>query len=277
MKKVGLVIARKVEGTITVASKIISFLRRNNIDIIIYPPVIDGVDSVERIEEINADFVISVGGDGTVLRTLLFIADKEIPILGIGMGEKNFLSITNPENCLEVIKKILRGDYLIKEEMRLEVNIENIKCDYPPVLNDILFASRITGKTCDIHVGITNKKGTKLLWHSKADGVIISTPIGSTAYSYSAGGPVIDTTLDGILIVPLVPVNPKPSILLNSNREIILWAGPARSPPLLVLDGQIRVEVDYLKKIYIRKSNKPARFIVIDDDVSLSRLIKAST
>ncbi len=275
MKSAGIVVARKVEGAIKIASHIIKLLNENGLDILLYPPIFDNVPTVDRIEALNVDFVISIGGDGTVLRTLLFLPNKNIPVLGIGMGERNFLSIADPSNYPAILEKVLQGNYKICEEMRLEVEIEGEKQNYPPVLNEVLFGSRITGKTCEIHVGITDKE-ERHLWHCKADGIIVSTPIGSTAYAYAAGGPVIDTELEGLLIVPLVPVYRRPVMVLNPNRKIVLWAGTTRSPPLLVLDGQIRVEVDYLQRVYIKKSQTPARFIVVDDDISLSRLIKIS-
>jgi len=274
MKSAGIVIARKVQRALTVARDVIHLLKSNGVKVVVYPPVMNNAFSVSRIEDMKVDFVISIGGDGTVLRTLLYIPDKTTPILSIGLGERNFLSTATLDNYIEAIKRVLKGDYYVKEEMRLEISIENVGKSYPPVLNEVLFASRITGKTCEVHVGIKRKHQIIELWNCKADGVIISTPLGSTAYAYAAGGPIMDTNLRGLLLVPLVPVYKKPVIVLDSKKQIVIWAGLSRSPPLLVLDGQLRVEVDYYQKVFIKNSNQPARFIMIDESLDLERLRK---
>lgn len=279
MKKIGIVVARSVRGATQIAFDITSYLIENGYDIILYPKLYKmptGVTTTSRIDDMNVDMAISIGGDGTVLRTFLYLPNKETPVLGVGMGERNFLSIANRYNYMSVIEKVLDKRYKIIEEMRLDVRVGDRNNTYPPVLNDIVFASRITGKTSEINVGIKTEGDFFLLWKSKADGVIVATPVGSTAYSYSAGGPVVDTELNGLLVVPMFPVYRRPIMMLNPSRTVVLWAGTRRSPPLLILDGQIRIEVELNERVYIKGSDKPARFIALEDYTSISRLIKAA-
>lgn len=274
--KIGLVIARRMRKALDIAYEISKYLVEKGINVYVYPPTpkLPGdVHRLYRIENMDVDIAISIGGDGTVLRTFLFLPNKDTPVLGIGLGQRNFLSIADKSNYMQIINNVMRGEYRIREEMRLDVMIEGQNRGNPPVLNEVLFASRITGKTSDINLGIA-KKEVKLLWRSKADGVIIATPIGSTAYAYSAGGPILDSDLESILVVPLVPVSRKPILILNSDRTVVTWAETTRSPPLLILDGQIRIEVDYLKKVYIRKSRKSAKFITVNGHFPANRLMK---
>ena len=277
--RVGLVVARKVRGAIEIARDISNKLLKEKNEVYIYPPthhISADVKRVNRIEDLNVDIAVSIGGDGTVLRTFLYLPNKDTPVLSIGLGERNFLSTVDKEGYKRAIEKLLRNEYEIREEMRLDVRIENFQGVLPPVLNEVVFASRITGKTCDVHLGIIEEGETKLLWHSKADGIIIATPLGSTAYAYSAGGPVIDSDLSGILVVPILPVMRKPVIVVKPDRILAVWASSMRSPPLLILDGQIRLEVDYEQKVYVKRSKYNAKFIITDKYSSITRLIKAS-
>jgi NAD+ kinase len=279
MKKVGIVVARSVRGATQIAFDIISHLLNHGYETVLYPKLYKMPKEVvltNKIDDMNVDLAISVGGDGTVLRTFLYLPNKETPVLGVGMGERNFLSIANKYNYLSVLERVLEGKYKIIEEMRLDVKIGDRDSDYPPVLNDVVFASRITGKTSEINVAVKTDDDFFLLWKSKADGVIIATPVGSTAYSYSAGGPVVDTELNGLLVVPMLPVYRKPIMMLNPRRTVVIWAGTKRSPPLLILDGQIRIEVELNEKVYVKKSRKPARFIMLEDYTSISRLVKSA-
>ncbi|PCN50692.1 hypothetical protein B6U99_03050 [Candidatus Geothermarchaeota archaeon ex4572_27] len=277
--RVGVVVGMGLRGSRAVAREVCKLLLDSGAEVYVYPPIPDapeGVRRAGRVEDMHVDYAISIGGDGTVLRTFLFLPDKDTPVLGIGLGEKSFLSVANRGNYVEAVRKFLSGDFTVREEMRLEVSIEGGGIELPPVLNDVVFASRITGKTCDLHLGLVEGGSVREVWRTKGDGVIIATPVGSTAYARSAGGPVLDLDLEGIVIVPIVPVDRKPAMVVRPDRVVCVWAGRPRSPPLLILDGQIRVEVDYDRRVYVRRSRKGARFIVVGGYSTVTHLAKAS-
>ncbi len=280
IKTAGMVIDEKNPRSPYIASDIINDLISNNIDVVVYPPTKftdNNVKLVDSIQDVTGDIVFSVGGDGTILRTFLFLKDKDTPVMGIGLGEKNFLSSVTWENYKIGIQRILDGKVYIKQEMRLDVEIEGYnKLSLPPVLNDVVLATATLGKTIYAYVALLEDEGEIDLWGGKCDGVIISTPIGSTAYSYAAGGPVIDTDLESIVVTPLLPVDRKPVIVMKPERRLVIWASKKRNKPILVLDGQIKIGLDWEDKVVIKKSEHYANFVVIDKRMSISRMVKAS-
>ena len=277
MKNVGIVVDEKNPRSPFIASELIKDLLSNNINAMVYPHMEifgDDVKTVDSISDVRGDLVFSVGGDGTILRTFLFLKDKETPVMGIGLGEKNFLSAVTWENYTLGIQKILDSKVYIKQEMRLDVEIEGYNIKLPPVLNDVVFATSTLGKTVYANVELIDLEEEIELWSGKSDGVIVSTPIGSTAYSSAAGGPVIDTDLECILVTPLLPVEKKPILVVDPRRKLAMWASRKRNKPILVLDGQIKIELDWDEKVYVRRSKYYANFIVINKKMSISRMVK---
>jgi len=279
IKRACVVVDRKNSSAIDIGRDIINFLRSKSIELVVYPPVygdIDGVTYVDDVSRMSGDVAITIGGDGTILRTFLYLPDKDMPVMGIGLGEKNFLSSVSREDYLNGLDKLLNGKVYLRQEMRLEIFLEGYEIDLPPVLNEVVFATASLGKTIYPVVNVAVEGGVKEIWEGKCDGVIISTPVGSTAYSRSAGGSVVDTDLEAILITPLQPIKKIPPIVLSPDKEVIIWASRRRHKPIIVLDGQIRVELNWEDVVRIRKSNHFANFIVLDRGVSVSRLVKSS-
>ena len=225
LKKIGIVISERNDKAIEIGRDTLKYLLDNGVNLIVYPSKFrkflcyNDIEYTNSIQEISGDIVISIGGDGTVLRTFLFLKDKETPVMGIGLGEKNFLASIPGEKFMEGLKQLLDGRFYIRREMRLNTEIEGLTYTLPPVLNEVLFITGTPGKTIDAYLAI-DKYDKEILWNSKADGVLISTPVGSTAYAFAANGPVLDTDLDAILIVPLLPVDRRPVYVVNSDMTI---------------------------------------------------------
>ncbi len=283
IKRIGVVFDKCNPRAINIVEDIVKLSIEYGIELIIYPLIPDeilckysNIECVNDISLIKGDIVISIGGDGTILRTFLFLKDKDAPVMGIGLGEKNFLSTATYEDYLDAVNKLFSGKVYFKQEMRLDVELPKHNINLPPVLNDVVFATSIIGKTIDAYVALYEEGSKKIIWHGKSDGVIISTPIGSTAYSYSAGGPVIDTDLECILITPLLPVSKKPPLVLKPSRTIILWASRRKSKPVIVLDGQIKVELDWDDEVIVKKSKHYANFVVTSKEISVKRIVKSA-
>lgn len=281
LKNIGMVIDTSKNLSIEVYKKIVEILIENNININTYPVIndktLDGMDIkyVNKISKLVGDAVIAIGGDGTILRTFLFLKDKDMPVFGIGLGERNFLSCVSYNNYIDGIKRLIEGRVYLRQEMRLNIELENRDIEIPPILNEATFSTSVIGKTVYPYISINSEGKEEIIWMGKSDGVLISTPIGSTAYSLSAGGPVIDTDLEAILITPLLPVDRKPPLVISPDKTITVWASKKRNKPILVLDGQIKIEIDWEEKVYIKKSKYYANFIVINKSQSLTRLRKA--
>jgi len=285
LKTIGIVISHRNNKAFEIGRELINLLLKSDIGLTVYPrslekeyKSVNKITFVNSIKDVRGDIVITVGGDGTVLRTFLYIKDKDTPIMGIGLGERNFLSSVSIDKYKINLEKLLEGKFHIRDEMRLKVEIEGLTYNLPPVLNEVLFATSTPGKTVEAYVGIKSEKKREfeILWGCKADGVLVSTPIGSTAYAFAAGGPVVDTDLEALLVVPLLPVDRKPIYLLDPKSEVYIWASERRSKPMLVLDGQITIELDWNQIVKVSKSDIPAHLITFDRDINIMRLKKAA-
>ncbi len=272
MGYIGIVAKEGNEEAATVAFQVAEMLVEEGIEVIAYPPGLEmppGAVKVHDRRDVRGDFVVCIGGDGTILRTLLYLKPSSTPILGIGVGVRNFLASIEKSDFKEAIRRLLEGEYSLDIEMRLELRTERMVL--PSVLNEVLMTSLLPGKTMKAYVKAVGSKGRKTLWTDRADGVIVATPIGSTAYSLSAGGPIIDTTLEAFTITPINPLVYRPSIVVSASEELVMGA---REGAVLVLDGQIRERIEGGEEVTVKISNKPAYIISFEEDSRYSRIAR---
>lgn len=206
-----------------------------------------------EISDVNYVFII--GSDRTILKTLLYINDKSIPVISLsGRGVKSFLSVASIEDFTSIIKRIIKGDYEVINKLRIEAEVNGQKL--PPALNEIALFARLSGKMLRYSLIINNE----FIWRDEGDGVIISTPTGSTAYALSAGGVIV---MGDANVIEIVPVNTtilthRPIITSAINKVVIDEINP--SDCTLIIDGQLRENIDS-GRIIIRKSRYHAKFI----------------
>lgn len=207
----------------------------------------------------NSDLILTMGGDGTILKAISFLKEKEIPIYGINYGKVGFLT-NSSEKIEKKLKKIFKGDYRLEERLLLEISIkksrENIYKDI--CLNEFLIFRKGI-RIVEIKVKIDGNE----IYNLRADGIIISTPTGSTSHSFSAGGPIIEPLIESILIIPISPytLSWKP-IILSSDKKIKLNIIPDGK---VISDGQREFDVNKDNIIEINKSKKKAKIIIEDD------------
>ena len=229
----------------------------------------NGMDLKEMTAE-NTKFIISAGGDGTVLRVASGLSQRNPPpILGVNIGSIGFLDETNERMVFNDINKVLNGEFIIETCSKIAAYIvrESEEIKLTNALNEILIVSSKSSKVLLISVKIN---GTYLN-RSYLDGVIISTAVGSTAYNLSAGGAIVDPSVD---IMELTPLNSyarsglKPIILpINSEIEIKLLR--PRLNAKIVIDGQRTFKkIQPNTIIKIRKSNSHSEFIRLSKDLS---------
>ena len=225
-------------------------------------------DSLEKIAN-YCDILISIGGDGTILSTIRSLNKIEIPILGIHIGGLGFLAQTNSDEYINSLKKIFKNKYSIVERMLLKTEIENPTKQTFYALNDIVIDHGNSPRILETNISISNIHLNKY----KSDGIIICTPLGSTAYSLSAGGPIITPWLDVISLTPICPhsLSARP-ILLPSNDIVSIQFDDEQIGMKITIDGQISFEIDYTAKIRILKSDNIAKFIKLDDNDYYSTL-----
>ena len=218
-----------------------------------------GLDSVVlNTNEYSSDitFAIVLGGDGTILRTARFYAPFEVPILGINLGRLGFMSQAKSNQVDEAIDSILKGKFLIEDRIMLSARNGEMNA-----LNDIVIKGDGFSRTSRLYVHINDN----IVCDYLADGIIISTPTGSTAYTLSAGGPILFPTLDAIVIVPICPhtMNARPIVIPSCE---VVKVTSSQNKPLLKIsaDGQNTLDLDANEDIEIKKSEYSAKLLLLN-------------
>lgn len=194
------------------------------------------VAGVFENDDFSADMVLSMGGDGTFLKAASYVGNKNIPILGINTGRLGFLADVSPEEMVETFEDIYKGNYKIEDRSVLQAFSEGQPLKgYPCGLNEIAVLKRDSSSMITIHTSIN---GAYLTTY-QADGLVIATPTGSTAYSLSIGGPVIVPHSNTIAITPVAPhsLNIRP-IVINDDWEITLDVESRSHNFLVAIDGR---------------------------------------
>ena len=231
----------------------------------------------ETISDINtimkkAEFIISIGGDGTIISTIRKLIGYKKPILGLHIGGLGFLAESNSDNYKKRILNILNNDYYIENRMLLKVFYTNKNISYD-VINELVVDKGYSGRTIRTNVGISNQYVNTY----ESDGIIFSTPTGSTAYSLSAGGPIVHSKLDLIVITPICPhtLSMRPLIVSSNEKiEITFESDKVNKDLSMTIDGQIQESIDSNSMIFIKKSKHYASMIKFNEDNYYSTLRK---
>ena len=220
-------------------------------------------------ELFDADFLFSLGGDGTLLESVTHVGAKEIPILGVNTGRLGFLATTSPPNINTVIKNIFRGYYKIDE--RVLIGLDSNQDIFDGLnfgLNEFTITKRDTASMIIVHTYI-NGEYLNSYW---ADGLIVSTPTGSTGYSLSCGGPVVLPHSSNFIIAPVSPHNLNVRPLIVSDSSVVSFDIEGRSKNFLVsLDSRSRV-IDASVQIAVRKEKFVAKLLKPNEDNFLNTL-----
>ena len=205
------------------------------------------------INQITADMAVVIGGDGTILRTVQQLREQ-IPIIGINHGEVGFLADLEPEEAGAFVRSLEAG-FDVEERMRL--SLWNEEDHLGDALNEGLIVTTRPAKMLRFSVLIDGR----LTEQFRSDGILVSTPTGSTAYAMSAGGPIVDPRIEGFLLVPLAPylLSSRPH-LISSSRKLEIRLESSK-PARLVIDGQKTVELGSSISLAVQRAATPARFI----------------
>lgn len=229
-----------------------------------YPKIANMLDDIdfnidyeklaEDLYNFECDMATILGGDGTLLRAQSRLK-PEIPIFGINMGTVGFLTEIEVENTFDAFKDILKGDYYKEKRTRLVVSHENHNFT---AMNEVVVMTDKPAKMLNFEILVDGE----IIEEVRADGLIISTPSGSTAYSMSAGGPIVDPKVAGFVIIPICPykLGVRPFVV-SDNSEITVKLLKKGKNAVFVMDGQINEEAKYEEEIKFKKSRKDAYFI----------------
>ncbi len=224
---------------------------------------------IEPDELTNVDLVISMGGDGTFLKAACMVGEREIPILGINKGRLGFLADVLPSEIEDVLEHVLRRDYMIENHtvIKLEADGECVDC-CPFALNDIAVLKRDTASMISIKAYVNGE----FLVNYQADGLIIATPTGSTAYSLSNGGPIIVPQSGSLCITPVAPhsLNIRP-IVINDTSVIELEVCSRSHNFLVAIDGR-SMKLTEGTRLTIRKADYMVKLVKLKNQRYFSTL-----
>ena len=204
----------------------------------------------------NSDFIIAIGGDGTILHIAQDAVRYDVPVLGINAGRVGFLATIEREET-ELIAKIASGDYQIENRMLIEASVGTENCW---AVNDIVLTRGEYSRIVDIDILCDGNP----LYSLRGDGVILATPTGSTAYALSAGGPVVDPSIQSISLSPICPYSLfSRTILFAPERKLTLCAKHVNNDSDLILsaDGSLGIKVPIGRDIQVQRSQKVFRLI----------------
>jgi NAD+ kinase len=264
VKKVGIVVKTDAEAT-KKADELENWLRSKDIDVIRkenLPPRRRIADRDKSCAPSDLLYIFVLGGDGTFLSAVRWIGDQNIPIIGVKFGEVGFLAETVEEELFSAAEAVLNNKFNTELRMRLLVKViregKELACE--TVLNDIVINKGALARLAHIETYINDHYLTTY----SADGLIVATPTGSTAYSLAAGGPIIHPAVAGILMTPICPftLTNRPLIVPDS-ANIKIKLGKKSSDIMLTFDGQAGIEINEEHTIIIRKGLYPVKMITL--------------
>lgn len=224
------------------------------------------IDYCENLEDLfsKCDIAVTVGGDGTIIHTAKYAAKWKKPLIGVNVGRLGFAADIEPEHICE-LKRLLTGDYGVQHRMLLQVNVTHKNGDTEEYIavNDAIVARGQLSRIIDITVYLDNSKISTY----RADGLLFSTPTGSTAYSLSAGGPVIYPEMGCILLTPVCPHSLiSRSVLFDSSANLSVTVNcPDNASVLLTVDGEKNIRLSETDIVTIKKAPVELELLTINN------------
>ncbi|MFH1449019.1 MAG: NAD(+)/NADH kinase [bacterium] len=260
MKRIGLIVNLKKENALVIARELAFWLMEKDCQVFFHEKVLNQLNltlsqgqilSEEELERLN--LIIVLGGDGTFLHTVKFLKGIEIPILGINLGRLGFLTEVTKEEIYPFLEKVLKGEYAVDYRIMLEAKVmrdgENMAIFY--ALNDAVVSKGSLARLINFELFIEDEYVATYL----ADGIIVSTPTGSTAYSLSAGGPIIYPSLDVLMVTPICPhsFTHRPMVF-TADQAILIKIISKYEDLNLTCDGQEGLSLKSQDSIVITKA-----------------------
>jgi NAD+ kinase len=219
-----------------------------------------GADETEEAARFpdGLDLVVSFGGDGTLLRAALQANRADVPLLGVNVGRLGFLTETVPEEAPDILESFLDGDIEVQERLALWAEAEGAPWEEPQwALNEIIVEKTARHRLVTLAAMVGEDHVTTF----SADGVIVATPTGSTAYSFSARGPIVSPRLQCLVLTPVSPhmVFDRPLVLAPDEHVVLEVKG--EEPGLLSADGRPGLELPIGSRVRIRRADRPARLL----------------
>jgi len=269
--KIAIIVNLSKEKAISCAKEILTIFAECGIDLLMlsaYGEIFSNynVTYFDNITELVSacDIAVTVGGDGTIIHTAKYAARADKPLIGVNVGRLGFVAGIEPENVAE-LKRLLTGDYIIQNRMLLDVSVRHINGEIEEYIavNDANIARGQLSRIIDISVYLDDSKISTY----RADGLLFSTATGSTAYSLSAGGPVIYPEMECILMTPVCPHSliSRP-VLFDGNAGLsVTVKHPDNASVLLSIDGEKNVQITESDIVTIKKAKNSLKLLTLSN------------
>ena len=258
------------EKAITCAARIIEILSSAGAELVMpseCAPWFKGsevtfAETVEKLFEI-CDLAVTVGGDGTIIHAAKFAARAAVPLIGVNVGRLGFAADVEPEE-IEDLKKLVSGAYKSEERLLLEIEVQKPSGSSRYLaVNDAVVTHGQLSKIVDFTLSLNGEAISQY----RADGLLFSTPTGSTAYSLSAGGPILAPTMECILMTPVCPHSLfSRSVVFDADASLCVRVKiPANCSCMLSIDGEKNIEITEADRVYIRRSALKLKLLSIEN------------
>ena len=212
-----------------------------------------------RARLVGTQMLITLGGDGTILRTARLSAGSDVPIAGVNFGRVGFLAEYQPEQLLSCVDDLVNGQFWLEERRMLHAELwrADTQFGHYDALNDVVIGRGTVARVVRLRVVID---GTEPIHHT-ADGIIIATPTGSTAYNVSAGGPIADPRVRVMIITPIAPhLSLLGPMIVPDSSNVEVWV-ESDYPALVSMDGQVELRLESNDCVRVHTSHKVSRFV----------------
>ena len=212
----------------------------------------EGIHVVERADLANCDLLVVVGGDGSILSVARDLAHTNIPVLGVNRGGLGFLADISPDQIEPRVEAVLQGKHRTENRFLLHVEVERNGelVHESPALNDVVVSAQTLFKMMEFRLSVNGE----FVYDQRSDGLLVSSPTGSTAYSLSAGGPIMHPDLDAIAIIPMFPhtLTARP-IVVSANSQITVTISANEPGTKLSSDSQVEFNLKASDQVNIKR------------------------
>ncbi len=268
--KIGLVSRLDDQRALDVAAALARKLRKKRISII---PELElakrgRLGGGKDFSDLRADLIVSIGGDGTVLKTCMSIPEPETPILAVNMGRRGYLTEVEPSKAEAAIELYMKGKCKLEKRAKLAVHLDgNHVVD---ALNELVVSSGSPSKMLDLKLAVDSQS----LLQFRGDGLITSTATGSTAYALSAGGPIVDSSVDAFVITFICPLEFLRPIVISMEHSLSIQLANPKLKALVVADGRLQRELKDDVILEVRKAKRYAVFVRVGPQPPLGSPIR---
>ena len=258
IQKVGIVAKKQEQRVRRVMNEIVQWLRDRNIDALVEPEM---EDAAADFISADMDAIIVLGGDGTLLRAARLVGERGTPIVGINLGSLGFLTEVRMDERYAALEALRDGRYGIEERgmLRIEVSRDESRLSSYLALNDAVINKGALSRLIELEIRI----GEQPAIFTRSDGLIISTPTGSTAYSLAAGGPIMYPTLEAIVVTSICPhsLTNRP-LVMPDRQELHVRLMRGRGDVMLTVDGQVGMSLRPNDCIRLRRADAPLKLLL---------------